>query len=84
MIININCIGEAIFVSLIDGQKLSAYMVENLPNSHLLKVLGIRKGAKLVIQSKQPFKGPVVVKVGNRSVAIDYDVAKEIVIKEVA
>lgn len=84
MIININCIGEAIYVSLIDGQKLSAYMVENLPNSHLLKVLGIRKGTKLVIQSKQPFKGPVVVKVGNRSVAIDYDVAKEIVIKEVA
>ncbi len=68
---------------LTNGKKSSTYCIENLPNSHLLKVLGFRKGTKLSIQSKQPFKGPIVVKVGNRSVAIDYDIANEILIKEV-
>lgn len=68
---------------LANGRKSSTYCIESLPNSHLLKVLGFRKGTKLLIQSKQPFKGPIVVKVGNRSVAIDYDIANEILIREV-
>ncbi len=66
------------------GEKLSTYRIEKLPNSHLLKVLGFRKGTQFTIQSKQPFKGPIVVKVGNRSIAIDYDIASEILVEEVA
>ncbi|NLW22885.1 MAG: ferrous iron transport protein A [Tissierellia bacterium] len=69
---------------LAEGRKLSIYRIEDLPDSHLLKVLGIRKGTQFIIQSKQPFKGPIVVKVGNRSIAIDYDIAKKIEVEEVA
>ncbi len=70
-------------VSLTHGQKLSKYKIEKLPNSHLLKVLGLRKGTQFTIQSKQPLRGPIVVKVGNRSIAIDYDIAKDILVEEV-
>ncbi|MFY9176646.1 MAG: FeoA family protein [Caldicoprobacterales bacterium] len=65
------------------GEKLSTYRIQALPSSHLLKVLGFRKGTQFTIQSKQPFKGPIVVKVGNRSIAIDYDIANEILVEEV-
>ncbi len=65
------------------GRRSSTYRIENLPNSHLLKVLGFRKGTQFTVQSKQPLRGPIVVKVGNRSIAIDYDIAQEIQVEEV-
>ena len=65
------------------GQKLSTYRIEKLPSSHLLKVLGFREGTQFTVQSKQPLRGPIVVKVASRSIAIDYDVAREILVEEV-
>jgi len=65
------------------GNKRSKYRVVKLPDSHLLKALGLRKGTEFTLESKHPFKGPVVVKVGCRCIAIDYDVARDILVEEV-
>lgn len=66
------------------GNKRRRYKVANLPDSQLLKALGLRKGIEFTLYTKQPFKGPVVVKVGNRYIAIDYDIARDIVVEEVS
>ena len=65
------------------GHKSSTYRVRELPDLHLLKALGFRKGTEFTIQSKQPLKGPIVVRVGKRSIAIDYDIARKIEVEEV-
>lgn len=66
------------------GCKQYKYKVTNLPDSHLLKAIGLRKGIEFTLHTKHPFKGPVVVKVGNRCIAIDYDIARDIVVEEVS
>ncbi len=65
------------------GKKNQRYEIEESPNIHLLTVLGIRKGIEVIIQSKQMFGGPVVVRAGNRSIAIASNVAEEIKVREV-
>lgn len=70
-------------MSLTHANKFSTYTIERLPNSHLLKVLGFRKGTQFKVQTKQPLSGPIVVKVGSRSIAIDHDIAKDILVREV-
>ena len=64
-------------------KKSYTYQIKDLPNLHLLKVLGVREGIKFTIQSKQPFGGPTVVRIGNRSIAIAKDIAKDILVQEV-
>lgn len=64
-------------------KKFSIYKIQALPDIHLLKVLGIRKGISLQIQSKQPLGGPIVVKIKDRNIAIAKDVARNILVKEV-
>ncbi|NLZ54018.1 MAG: ferrous iron transport protein A [Thermoanaerobacteraceae bacterium] len=71
-------------MSLAFGNKRSKYRVVKLPDSHLLKVLGLRKGTEFTLETKHPFRGPVVVKVGSRCIAIDYDIARDIVVEEVS
>ena len=71
-------------MSLYHGNKRSKYKVVKLPDSNLLKVLGLRKGTEFTLQTKHPFKGPVVVKVGSRCIAIDYDIARDIIVEEVS
>lgn len=70
-------------MTLINCKKNNKYKIKKMPNNHLLKVLGFRQGLDFLIQTKQPIKGPVVVKVKNRSIAIDYDVAMEIEVEEI-
>lgn len=70
-------------MSLNYANKSLNYIIRELPNVHLLKALGFREGTKFRIQSKQPLNGPIVVKVGSRFVAIDYNMAKDIVVEEV-
>lgn len=65
------------------ANKFSTYRIKKLPDSHLLKVLGLRRGIEFKVQTKQPLSGPIVVKIGSRSIAIDYDIAKDILVKEV-
>jgi|CZCA01.1.fsa_nt_gi ferrous iron transport protein A len=71
-------------MSLTFGSKRNKYRVVELPDSHLLKVLGLRKGTEFTLQTKHPFKGPVVVKVGCRCIAIDHDIARDIIVEEVS
>ena len=59
------------------------YRVENSPDHHLLRVLGIRPGIELLVQSRQPLDGPVVVRLASRSIAIASQLAQEISIREV-
>lgn len=63
--------------------KSKDYIIHEVPNMHLLKSLGIRKGIKFQVQTKQPLQGPVVIKVGNRSIAVDKSLAKQIEVQEV-
>lgn len=71
-------------MSLTFGKQRSKYRIEKLPDSHLLKALGLRKGTEFTLHTKHPFKGPVVVKVGCRCIAIDHDIAKDIIVEEVS
>ena len=71
-------------VRLLNCKKSKKYRVKNLPDIHLLKALGIRQGTNFKVQTKQPFGGPVVVKVGNRSLAISKEFANEIIVEEVS
>ncbi len=66
------------------GNKRAKYRVLKLPDSHFLKALGLRKGTEFTLECKHPFKGPVVVKVGCRCIAIDYDIARDIEVEEVS
>lgn len=60
------------------------YEVISLPDMHLLKALGIRKGIGFKIKSKQPFSGPIVVQIANRDIAIAYSLAEGIIVREVS
>ncbi|TCK93251.1 ferrous iron transport protein A [Natranaerovirga hydrolytica] len=58
--------------------KKQSCIVEKMPQNDLLQAIGIREGVTLSILSRQPFGGPIVIKLNNRSVAIDKNVAQEI------
>lgn len=64
--------------------KENRYKVTDAPEIYLLKVLGVRRGTMFEVQSIHPLRGPVVVKVGNRSIAIAREVAEQIMVREVA
>lgn len=64
-------------------KKSHRYRIGYLPEIHLLKALGIRRGIDICIQSKQPFGGPVVIRIGNRSIAIASELADLIEVEEV-
>lgn len=63
--------------------KNNCYLIHRMPTIPLLEVLGVRLGVFIEIVSKQPLKGPIVVRVGNREIAIDRDIAQNIIVKEV-
>jgi len=69
-------------MSLCKCLKENIYIVDKSPDIYLLKVLGIRRGISFKVQSIHPFGGPIVIKVGNRSIAISKDVASEILVRE--
>jgi len=58
-------------------------IIESVPGSQMLEALGIRKGVNVRVLVKQPFGGPVVIKVGNRDIAVSLEYAKSISVKEV-
>ncbi len=79
IIINKNIKGDIMELS--SCKKHCTYEVQDLPNLHLLKALGLREGINLKVQSKQPLGGPIVVMIGNRSIAIAKSLAKDIIVK---
>lgn len=46
-----------------------------------IKLLGIREGKRVQIITKHPFRGPVVVKVENTTVAIGQNMARRIMVE---
>ncbi len=69
-------------MNLLTCRKNKKYNIRRVPKNHLLKVLGFRQGLDFTFETKQPLKGPVVVKVKNRSIAIDYHIAEKIEVEE--
>ncbi len=58
--------------------------IEKVPTGGLLNSLGVREGLSVLIKSKQPFGGPVVIQIGSRCIAIAKDLAENIMVKEVS
>lgn len=65
-------------------EKYRKCIIEEIPGVALLNALGIRKGVTVSIVTKQPFGGPIIVEIANRSFAIACDIAKDIRVREVS
>ncbi len=59
------------------------YRIISTPEDMLLRALGLRKGTEFGLVTKQPFKGPLVIKIGNRNVAVCRSIAEQIMVEEV-
>ena len=65
----------------VDGK----FMLVTVPDIALLNSLGLRSGTKITIQNRYKLGGPVLLRVEDTySVAIGKDVAKQILVTEVA
>jgi ferrous iron transport protein A len=70
-------------MSLYKIKKATNCIIESVPAQKILESLGIRKGVNIRVLVRQPFGGPVVVRVGQRDIAISHEYAKQITVKEV-
>lgn len=59
-------------------------VIERMPQVKLLNSMGVREGMPVSIMSIQPLGGPIVIRIGNRNVAIAKDLAEQIFVKEVS
>lgn len=69
-------------MSLYHGKKDRRYLIQKLPSFELLNILGIREGIEVYMETKQPLGGPVVIRVGNRSIAVAKTIAKQVQVEE--
>lgn len=69
--------------SLYHLDEASDYVVSDVSLKGLLNSLGIREGVMVRAISRQPFGGPVVIKVGDRCVALAKEVASQIQVERV-
>ncbi len=51
------------------------------PKKSTLNALGLRPGKKIKTEAKQPLQGPILASIKGRKVAIDQEIASEIVIR---
>lgn len=70
-------------MSLYKMKKNCRCIIESLPQIPLMDSLGFRLGSAIQVQSRQPMGGPVVVKLGNRSVAVAREYAEQMTVREV-
>lgn len=59
-------------------------IIEKLPQIALLASMGLRKGITISTMSKQPFGGPVVIRVGKRNIALAHEIAEQIEVKKIS
>ena len=52
------------------------------PMARRLYEMGIMPGAEIEMLSRHPFKGPLIIKVGNTTLALDRRIADSIVVEE--
>ncbi len=57
-----------------------AATVRSCPDHSCLNALGIRKGKRIRMESRQPFGGPLLVSIEDRKVAVDPDIAFNITV----
>lgn len=55
--------------------------IQSAPQKSPLNALGLRAGKNIKTKTKQPFQGPIIASVDGRKVAIDQELASEIVIR---
>ena len=53
--------------------------IKSCPANEFLSVMGVKEGIKVLIVTKQPIGGPVVIRIDHRDIAIDSELAKQIV-----
>ena len=53
-------------------------VIRSVPEHSLLAPLGLRKGKNVKILIRQPFGGPMIVKIAEREVALSLELAKKI------
>ncbi|MBU5485818.1 ferrous iron transport protein A [Clostridium sp. MSJ-11] len=71
-------------MNLYDLKVSSNCEIGNIPEIPLLNSIGVRKGIRVEVVSKQPFSGPIVIKIAKRNIAIAKEIANKIKVKEVA
>jgi ferrous iron transport protein A len=49
-----------------------------------LQVMGIRKGQHIIMSSKQPFRGPITIKVNEREITLGRGMAKKILVEMIS
>ena len=49
-----------------------------------LQVMGIRKGQHIFMASKQPFRGPITIKVNGREITLGRGMAKKILVEMIS
>lgn len=56
-------------------------IIQSAPQKSPLNALGLRAGKNIKTKAKQPFQGPIIASIDGRKVAIDQELANEIVIR---
>lgn len=59
-------------------------IIKSLPQMKLLDSLGLREGTTIMILSRQPLNGPLVIQLGRRSIALGRDISDQIHVDEVS
>ncbi|MFH5881834.1 MAG: FeoA family protein [Candidatus Izemoplasmataceae bacterium] len=69
---------------LYSGKKQHNYILTNCPKDHLLEAIGVRVGLEVKIITKQPLGGPLVIRIKERDIAIDKNLASAILAKAIS
>ncbi|MBM7540363.1 FeoA domain-containing protein [Amphibacillus cookii] len=70
-------------MKLLNCKRGKSFRIINLPYDQTLGIFSITSGSIIKVLAKQPFKGPVLLQINRRKVAIGYDIAKQIMVEEV-
>ncbi|PKM77068.1 MAG: ferrous iron transport protein A [Firmicutes bacterium HGW-Firmicutes-15] len=65
------------------GQKVKVLKIEGRGAEKRLFEIGIMEGAELQLITRHPFKGPLVIKVGNANVALGRSIADKVKVEAV-
>ena len=66
------------------GKKQQNYVLTICPKDHLLEAIGVREGLQVTFITKQPLGGPVIIRIKERDIAIDKNLASTIFAEAVA
>jgi ferrous iron transport protein A len=65
------------------GQKLKVLKIEGRGSERRLFEMGIMPGVELILIARHPFKGPLVIRVGNADVALGRSIANKVKVEAV-